>query len=157
MNQQTDRKLLLRVVLKLMFLVSFLLVIFVLFRFSFKASDSRENIIFDLSGLAAGEHEILGSNNSSVLILHRTKAMLESIKSDHQANPFLVVYAQSPDYSCPIVMIQPDNKGQGGLKAICSGTLFDYAGRLLPDQNARFDLKEPNYSIEANILTIGLQ
>lgn len=157
MNQQTDRKIFLRVVLKLMFMSSVLVVAFVLFRYSFKGSVSEGNITIDLSDLVAGEHKIVRWKNRPIIVLHRTKSMLEKITADPQDNPFLVVYAQSPDYSCPIVIVQPGTTEQGGFKSECSGTLYDFAGRLLPNQNARFNLEQPDYSIKGNVLTIGIK
>ncbi|HID82606.1 MAG TPA: hypothetical protein EYH06_05015 [Chromatiales bacterium] len=157
MNRQTDRKIFLRVVLKLMFTITVLVVAFVLLRYSSRDNVREEIITIDLSDLAAGEHKIVRWQNRPIIILHRTKLMLETIKSGEEDNPFLVVYAQSPDYSCPITVVQPDEKEKGGFKSECSGTLYDYAGRLLPNQNARFNLEEPDYSIEGNVLTIGIK
>lgn len=143
--------------MKLMFVSSVLVVAFVLFRYSSRDSISEGKISVDLSDLVVGEHKIVRWQNRPIIILHRTKSMLETIKLSGQDNPFLVVYAQSPDYSCPIAVIQSDAKEQGGFKSECSGTLYDFAGRLRADQNARFNLEEPDYSIKGNVLIIGMK
>lgn len=140
-----------------MFACTVLVIAFVLLRYSFKNSITEERITIDLSGLVEGEHKIIRWKKRPIIILHRTKAMLETLHQDDQDNPFLVVYAQSPDYSCPITMIQPGATEQGGFKAECSGTLYDFAGRLLPNQNARFNLEEPDYLIEGNEIIIGIK
>ena len=156
MNQQTDRKLLLRVILKLMFMGSVLLVAFVLYRYSFKINDNKEKITQDLSELTPGEYKIICPGNRPVMILHRTKSMLETIKSGHDENPFLVIYALSPDYSCPLSIIQPTGTEQGGFKAECSGTLYDFSGVLLLGQNARFNLEKPDYLIDSAQQSIAI-
>lgn len=155
MNQSTDRKLKLRVAMKLMVIVAVFFISYVFIQYSFKDNDSAQSIRVDLSDLPPGEYKIVRRQGRSIVVLHRTQAMLAALEAEATSDPYLVVYQQSPDFSCPLDVILPDATEQGGFKAVCSGTLYDLSGKLLPDQNARFDLEEVDHSIEGTILTIG--
>jgi len=155
MNQVTNRKLYLRVALKLMFIAAMLFVAFIFIRYSFQANDKTGMVSIDLSGLPAGETQIVRLDGREILILHRTQAMLASLGGVQQASPYLIIYRQSPDYSCPLEIVMPGDAGQGGFRAVCSGTLYNFAGQLLPGQNARFNLQQPEYSLKGKLLLLG--
>lgn len=156
MKQPADRKLLLRVTLKLMGILAVLWILYVFMQYSFKGKGNSESIRIDLSDLPPGEVKIVRLDGRPILILHRTEAMLASLGASQQANPYLVIYQQSPDFSCPVEIVLPDESTPGGFRAICSDTRYDFAGQLLPNQNARFHLRQPEYSLNGEVLLLGI-
>lgn len=157
MKQTADSKLLLRVSLKLMAMIAVLGIVYVFIQYSFKGKGDTESIRIDLSDLPPGEVKIVRLNGRPILILHRTEAMLASLGTGQHANPYLVIYQQSPDLSCPVEIVLPNESGQGGFRAVCSDTRYDFAGRLLPNQNARFHLRQPKYSLNGDMLLLGIE
>lgn len=156
MQQPTDRKLLLRVTLKLMSILAIVSIVYIFMQYSFKHKSKAQSIQIDLSDLPPGESKIVRLDGRPILILHRTEAMLAALDAKQRANPYLVIYQQSPDYSCPVEIVAPDESGQGGFRAVCSGTRYDFAGQLLPGQDARFDLRQPGYALNGAMLSLGI-
>jgi hypothetical protein len=143
--EESHRMVFLKRLLKVMSVTAVLVVALVLFSYSFQGKRSVEDLRIPVSDLALDHFKQIVWNDKPVILLRRANPDRES---DHSS--LLIVYAYSPDFGCPIEVLPVSPKSPARFKAVCSSTLYDDEGRLLPGQSARFDLEKPLYRMAEN-------
>jgi ubiquinol-cytochrome c reductase iron-sulfur subunit len=138
----------------------------------------------DISRIAPGEMAVIEWRGKPVWVIHRTKEMLESLKSvaarltdpesraskqpDYAKNE---TRAQNPEWmvmegvcthlGCSPQLKTAEAKAEmggdwaGGFYCPCHGSKFDYAGRVFRGAPAPLNLEVPPYTLAEGKLTIG--
>jgi ubiquinol-cytochrome c reductase iron-sulfur subunit len=138
----------------------------------------------DISRIAPGEMAVIEWRGKPVWVIHRTKEMLESLKSvtarltdpesrasrqpDYAKNE---ARAQNPEWmvmegvcthlGCSPQLKTAEAKAEmggdwaGGFYCPCHGSKFDYAGRVFRGAPAPLNLEVPPYTLAEGKLTIG--
>jgi ubiquinol-cytochrome c reductase iron-sulfur subunit len=138
----------------------------------------------DLSKIAPGEMAVIEWRGKPVWVIHRTKEMLESLKSvntrltdpesrssKQPAYAKNETRAQNPEWMvmegvCTHLGCSPQLKNAeakaemggdwaGGFYCPCHGSKFDYAGRVFRGAPAPLNLVVPPYTLAEGKLTIG--
>jgi ubiquinol-cytochrome c reductase iron-sulfur subunit len=138
----------------------------------------------DLSKIAPGEMAVIEWRGKPVWVIHRTKEMLESLKSvsarltdpesrssKQPAYAKNETRAQNPEWMvmegvCTHLGCSPQLKSAeakaemggdwaGGFYCPCHGSKFDYAGRVFRGAPAPLNLVVPPYTLAEGKLTIG--
>lgn len=168
----SGRRALLRVAAKLMALVGFASVGFVLVSSLFSTERKQvEPIVVDVRGLQPGELRLERWDRRGVLILHRTEAMLHTLQarddglldpsSEDSRQPeaarnayralrpeYFVAIAHGTDLGCELEFVPQDDAQRGwrgGFRDRCRGSRYDFAGRVYKDQEAYRNLEVPPY------------
>jgi len=139
-----DKRLLYRVVLKLLFLLSMGVLSIVFINSLFTHSDIKTNqkispqiIELDISGMREGEIRKAQWQGKEINILR-----LEN-------NQYFTYVNVGDSGNCPLF------KEINGLKDICTGTRFDFSGKQKDSKNQGFELSIPPNYINKNTLFIG--
>lgn len=188
MDQQV-RRLRLRVAAKLMLLVAFFTVVYVVLSVLLSSDQSTRVIptqIVDISGLRAGDHQIVLWDGRPVLLYRRTEADMINLaaanerlldaSSNSSRQPswatnahrsrepeWFVSLAVGTDFSCPIKYLAPspesfmDAPWRGGFVDDCRGSRYDLAGRVYQGQYADENLIVPDYARKADVIILGSQ
>lgn len=163
-----DKKLILRVLLKLM---TAILVIAVSYVFISALSDNQGNNKtasskrIDVSAIKPGEVKYFTAFNKKILVLYRTDVMLKQldeadvsllkrISADDLADNmnatyrsitprYFVAYAYDPFYGCEIRL------SDKGLSPVCIDLKYDWSGRVYKSRRAEDNLKVPRYDVES--------
>jgi len=89
------------------------------------------------------------------LLAHDLKAEKRSQRLD-----VFVAFATGTDFGCPIEHLPLseelflDKPWQGGFQDTCRHSRYDYAGRVYQNQNAKEDLKIPDYKITGEVIVL---
>ena len=150
-----DKKLLLRVGIKLMSLVALLFLLYILFAGMAGNDDDAESVTeihFDISGLKPGDIKYFPVDSREILVLYRTKEMIGRLLQQSSASPrqslrsatpeYFVAYAYDPVYGCKIKL------QQSVLKPVCIDVQYDLSGRVLKNARTDQDLLVPKYEID---------
>ncbi len=139
-----DKRLIYRVVLKLLFLLSFLVLTLVFINSLFTRSNSNNSqkmsrviVELDISGMTNGEIRKVQWKGKEVNALHRE-------------NKKLFIYINAGDSgNCPLF------KGKNGFKDICTGTHFNFSGRQKGSEEHGFRLLTPPNYRDKSTLFVG--
>lgn len=151
----TDKKLLLRVSIKLMFFISFVFVTYILFSglsTNEKEVSGAKILQLDISDLEPGDIKYFSIDSRKILVLFRTESMAQELKKTmperedgfvfrSMVPEYFVAFAYDPFYGCPVEM------GDGFFKASCVDVKYDFSGRVYQSTQADSDLVVPNYEV----------
>jgi len=181
-----QRRLLLRLLVKLMLLVFVigLLAVFVRSLPGHKLQDQASRV--DLSPLHVGQLMHYDWNGKRVLILKRKIIDLASLQpldselldpySRHATQPdtvnnvlrsvtgdYFIALDYGTDLNCQLDYLSREQTGpegrvwHGGFRDRCRGSWYDLAGRVYNGQRAKRNLAVPPYTIEENTLILGVE
>ncbi len=171
-----NRLVLLRVTKYLMGLLA-LAILFVLVDFSVDVRPAaiHSSYRFTLSQISLDQPVWLIDDNLTVLLIHRSKQVIEDIKNSnkalqdansnlsHQPNyarntlrsrdeRYFVAYGLGTDLGCPLV-----GDIEHTLRESCSTARYDYAGRAIIGNSRFLNLRIPDYTFDQyfNVLTVN--
>ncbi|OBS10772.1 Rieske (2Fe-2S) protein [Acidihalobacter prosperus] len=132
----------------------------------------------DLTGIAPGTLRVVEWDHRRILVLHRTRTMIATLRAVPRArlydadsardglpaalrNPlrsrrpaWFVAYDYGTTYGCALTL--DPATAAGGLRDRCGGTRYDTAGRVYAGQDAQRNLSIPPYRFEGpDTLVIG--
>ena len=170
-----DKKLVLRVVIKLMSLAVVGFFLYVLLTGLFNDENKQlAGAVIDVSQIQPGEYQVFDNGSRKILLLRRTEQQLVTIKdlSDElydvdssrdlpsglstlyrSIKPELfVAYAYDPFFGCGI---EVDNKAEQ-INSICSAVKYDFSGRIYKGSASQSNLIIPEYHyIDDNTVVIN--
>lgn len=156
---------------KLLLYTLLLFFIYIFFSGLLSSTTENEKSTFsnqiNISNIEPGDYRITSYRNNMILILHRDADMLaqlhkpvtqlhdpeskQSQQAAHSENlyrsqypQYLIVNAYDPDSNCQLV-IDKQGKTGGGIRDLCSGNHYDWAGRAI--KPARINLTVPDYDL----------
>lgn len=170
-----------------MLLMAFVTVAYVVLSVLLSSDKSTRVIptqIVDISGLRAGDSQIVLWSGRPVLVYRRTEAELAQLQinddrlvdsgSNKSRQPswaknvnrsrepeWFVAIAVGTDFSCPIRVLPAaaeifkDKPWAGGFVDDCRGSRYDQAGRVYRGQYADENLIVPDYVRKADVLILG--
>jgi len=164
-------RLIYRVILKILALGAFLLLLWVMTRSLFVGSSQSEPenskqqvqlITVDISTMRKGEIKKARWQGVEVAVLYRKAFIAQQVQSATQPMQAINKSASRSFKANYFVYINKGNSGNCPLfysddtfKDICSGTLFDSAGRKINDQKNPINLKIPPHYFVEEKLVIG--
>jgi ubiquinol-cytochrome c reductase iron-sulfur subunit len=180
-----DRRLALRVALKLLSAAAAVGVLIVVLRlFGVGAVQEGTGQRVDLEGLAPGAMLEVNWAGRQVLVLHRTQAMIESVLAGDalvrsprggsriargtavdprlrsRSERYFVALAYDTALGCPLDLVTDpgqDTQWPGGFRDRCGGSRYDFAGRVLEGERALRNLDIPDYRMSGpTTLLLGL-
>lgn len=170
-----DRRRLLQRLMRMFGIVFVLGLVTVLLDFAvdFRPRTIQESYRFTVPDLTLDEPVILRRDNLSLVVIRRSRAILDSIadgrgrpqdpESDASRQPadvdrrhrarngeFFVAYAMGTDFGCPLAV------DAGTLREVCSKARYDFAGRALRGEREFPNLTVPdyNFSPDYRVLTV---
>jgi len=163
----TDKKLILRVALKLMALTAAAVVIYVFFYGMFGSNSTERGAVIlhvDVSAIKPGEIKYFKVLNKKLLVLHRNKEMLELLNNSDMGllkdastadmadnmnakyrsftARYFVAWAYDAFYGCDIKLKEMF------LEPVCIDLKYDLAGRVLKSGRAEANLIVPAHDME---------
>jgi ubiquinol-cytochrome c reductase iron-sulfur subunit len=181
-----QKRLYLRVTVKLMFLTLLLGLGYTFVRSLPSSPEVGSTLSYDLSDLQPGVVERLVWDNKRVLLFRRKMAagdkreqlapFLADPQSRHSSQPpaaenpyrspdprYFVALDYGTDLNCQLDYVDGSTAGpqgmlwQGGLRDRCRGSWYDDAGRVYQGQQALRNLNVPAYRIEGDSLILGAE
>jgi len=145
-SSMKDKKLLLRVVLKLMGLTGLGFVVYILFA-GFVSNDDKNIVYIDISKVREGKVEYFDVLNKKILVLHRTESMLEKLA--YKKSEFFIAYAYDPIFGCAVEFF-----GEY-FKSVCVDIKYDLAGQVYETNRSARNLIVPEHKLlESNQVMI---
>ena len=142
-----DRRLLLRVAVKMMTLLAVLFLIYILLAGLLSTQDHKsEYLSVSVVDLAPGEARRVQSGSRWFMVIH-----LQAVGDAQQA--FVVLRAQDPVFGCQVEALLDDAE----LKSVCAEARWDLQGRLLEGGRDHEDLAVPAHDwVNPQLLRIHL-
>ncbi|MCW9013445.1 MAG: hypothetical protein OQL06_06645 [Gammaproteobacteria bacterium] len=151
-----DKKLLLRVSVKLMAWVGIAFIVYILFS-GLMGNDNdasqAEILLLDITDLKPGHIKYFPVDRRNVLVLFRTEQMIRELqgssanRADEELRSvipeYFVAYAYDPFYGCNVEM------AEGFLQSVCVDVKYDFAGKVYQSDKSAVDLIVPEYEIIA--------
>ena len=151
-----DKKLLLRVSVKLMAWIGIAFVIYVLFSGLLRHENDAakpEALLLDIRELKPGAIKYFSVDRRNVLVLYRTEEMISELKRAGKNKTdrifrsvvpeYFVAYAYDPFYGCNL------KKMEKYFQSICVDVKYDFSGKVYKSAKSDKDLIVPEYEIIA--------
>jgi hypothetical protein len=158
------RRLLLRIGVKLMFLIAIVFSIYVLFASIDERDQSpgeRSQLLrIRLSDLATNEFQRIPWQSGNLILL-RGNAEFPGKLADPRY--IFIAFDRGSGLGCPLQWVPPATSAEnaplrpwpGGLRDSCDGTWYDTAGRVFSGQAVTDNLESPAYRLVGELLEIG--
>lgn len=164
-----QRRLALRVTLKLMTLIALITVGAMLLdsitEETTEAGRTLPTLEIEFSTLAPGEFRRIPWAAGNLLLLHRpaeTMSALAAMSPAAPTPPYLLLYDRGGNLGCPLQWYPPGSNAppiqpwMGGLRESCDGVWYDAAGRPYPGQQSERELTAPPYTLKGEgLLSVG--
>ncbi len=147
MTEIRDRRLVLRVLVKLMILACLSFAAYVLVAGIFWQETGTEELVIDVGAIEAGKAGYFQVGSRRLLVVGKPQETTGG-------SSYLVVWAEDPIYGCDLRLQKESTR----LKAVCADVVYDLEGRLLRGGVHHEDLVSPPYRrLDAHRLAIRLQ
>jgi len=145
-NQMTDKRLLLRVAVKIMSLIGLLFVAGIFVAGLLPEQQPVKTAVIDVSSVEVGAVAFFKPGRRRILVVNSG--------GDAGTHPYFVAYAQDTVYGCELQL----DAAAAVLRATCADVEYDLQGRLLKGTRDHQNLSSPDYRwLDRNRLVLPVQ